>query len=346
MEHKQKTVTISVRKILKWVGIVFGILFIVWAIFFFINTKNNFGSSVGSDVSSSDLTTVTFDDNSNYYPNQPPNNSIRDTREFMKVSYSGSIQTREVKDTVRDVRNIIRDMKGRIDNENTQEKYASIQFVIPKSNFDDFRDEIESLTHKKLYIENTSSQNLLNQKQNIEQRTEITTQTIDELKSDLEKTTSAYTQKNASLQKQLAAAKSSLTTKQNQLASTTVTEGTPEYFKSQQTLAETFELRDKINLLNQQISAEKASFTYQKNNLTNQISGSNKDLEVIKKDDTNLNDNLETVDGSIRINWISLWELATVFSPIHPIILILLLIPLIWFIFRKFKIIPLVVFHW
>jgi chromosome segregation ATPase len=264
----------------------------------------------------------------------------------MKISYSGTIQTREVKDTARDVRNIIRDMKGRIDSENTQEKYASIQFVIPKSNFDDFRDEIESLTHKKLYVENTSSQNLLNQKQNIEQRTETTTQTIDELKLDLEKTTSAYTQKNASLQKQLAAAKSSLATKQSQLASITVTEGTPEYFKSQQTLAETFELRDKINLLNQQISAEKASFTHQKNNLTNQILGSNKDLEVIKKDDVNLNDNLETVNGSIQMNWVSLWELATVFSPIHPIILILLLIPLIWFIFRKIKIIPLVVFHW
>ena len=156
MIQEQKTVTVSIKKILKWLSVIIIVLLI--SRFGYLLSRNN-SSSLRSY--SNEIPMITFTDSGS-------SSSISDTREFMKTSYSGNIKTRDVKNISRDIRGIIRDMDGRIDNEDISEKYGRIDFVIPKSNLDDFRDEIESLVHAKLYTETTSSQNLLNEKKSID----------------------------------------------------------------------------------------------------------------------------------------------------------------------------------
>jgi hypothetical protein len=78
----------------------------------------------------------------------------------------------------------------------------------------------------------------------------------------------------------------------------------------------------------------------QKQNLDNLIANSNNNLTNINKQDSQFTDNIETVNGSINVNWVSLWEIATIFSPISPVIIIIILIILIWIILKRSGFIP------
>ena len=191
MIQEQKTVTVSIKKILKWLSVIIIVLLI--SRFGYLLSRNN-SSSLRSY--SNEIPMITFTDSGS-------SSSISDTREFMKTSYSGNIKTRDVKNISRDIRGIIRDMDGRIDNEDISEKYGRIDFVIPKSNLDDFRDEIESLVHAKLYTETTSSQNLLNEKKSIENRSDIATKSLSDTQLEKTKLESTYSKNIASLQSQI-----------------------------------------------------------------------------------------------------------------------------------------------
>lgn len=327
------------------------IWFLLFAGFTIIN--GSIGVSVGDDVSYNEITTIDFDGGgsrtlanpmrqsfgSNWF-NQNENGSIADTREFMKVSYSGNIKTRDVKDTARDVRGIIRDMEGRVDSENVNEKYGYINFVIPKSNFDDFRDEIESITHKKLYTENTSSQNLLSQKQNIEEQNNITTKSLIELQNELKTLSVKHTQTVATLKKELA-------TIQKQLADTRkrISETKDSSLLTNLYLQESYEQTGE-NQANQRINSENTQYANQKNALDQAISANKGTLQSIANQDQKFTENIETVNGSVNIQWINSWQLAKTFSPIHPIFIIAILFIIIWYILRKTNKVPMFVFKW
>lgn len=327
------------------------IWFLLFAGFTIIN--GSMGVSVGDDVSYNEITTIDFDGGgsrtlanpmrqsfgSNWF-NQNENGSIADTREFMKVSYSGNIKTRDVKDTARDVRGIIRDMDGRVDSENVSEKYGYINFVIPKSNFDDFRDEIESITHKKLYTENTSSQNLLNQKQNIEEQNNLATKSLIELQEELKTLSAKHTQTVATLKKEL-------TTIQKQLADTRtlISKTTDSSLLTNLYLQESYEQTGE-NQAKQRINSENTQYANQKNALDQAISGNKGTLQSIANQDQKFTENIETVNGSVNIQWINSWQLAKTFSPIHPIFIIAILFIIIWYILRKTNKVPMFVFKW
>ena len=83
-----------------------------------------------------------YDEEINYYGNQSKTLSINDTREFMKTSYDTQIQTRNVKSVLRDIKGSIKVANGRIDQLNENTKSGYISFVIPKINFENFKDEI------------------------------------------------------------------------------------------------------------------------------------------------------------------------------------------------------------
>lgn len=327
------------------------IWFLLFAGFTIIN--GSIGVSVGDDVSYNEITTIDFDGGgsrtlanpmrqsfgSNWF-NQNENGSIADTREFMKVSYSGNIKTRDVKDTARDVRGIIRDMEGRVDSENVNEKYGYINFVIPKSNFDDFRDEIESITHKKLYTENTSSQNLLSQKQNIEEQNNITTKSLIELQNELKTLSVKHTQTVATLKKELA-------TIQKQLADTRkrISETKDSSLLTNLYLQESYEQTGE-NQANQRINSENTQYANQKNALDQAISANKGTLQNIATQDQKFTENVETVNGSINIQWVNLWQLAQIFSPIPPLLVIVFLLVVIWYILRKMNKVPIFIFKW
>jgi Ca2+/Na+ antiporter len=121
------------------------------------------------------------------------NPSISDTREFLKTSYASEIKTRDVSDTVKDVKNSVKGADGRIDSLESSEKYGYISFVVPKSKFEAFRDEIESLTHEKLYTEDISSKNLLTQKQGIEEQETDVNYRLTNIQIEKERITNPFT---------------------------------------------------------------------------------------------------------------------------------------------------------
>lgn len=338
------------------------IAILIWFLLFAGLTilNNAMGVNVGDDVSSDEITAVSFDGGGssilksplreNFYPdmfNQNGSGSIADTREFMKVSYSGNIKTRDVKDTTRDVRGIIRDMDGRVDSENVSEKYGYVNFVIPKSNFDDFRDEIESITHKKLYIENTSSQNLLNQKQNIEQNMDLTNKSLSDLQSEKTKSETAHNKSLASLQAQLKSLTTSAETMRAKLdAMPAAEEGSPEQVQARMTQESYINFSNQVAELKNKIAQENRVFTENKKSFDSAIGQFNNQLGEIKKDDKAFADNIETVNGSVSIQWVNLWQLAQIFSPIHPILIIIILLIIIWYILRRKNKVPMFVFKW
>lgn len=332
------------------------IWFLLFAGFTIIN--GSIGVSVGDDVSYNEITTIDFDGGgsrtlanpmrqsfgSNWF-NQNENGSIADTREFMKVSYSGNIKTRDVKDTARDVRGIIRDMEGRIDSENVNEKYGYINFVIPKSNFDDFRDEIESITHKKLYTENTSSQNLLSQKQNIEEQSGQATMTLGQLQQSQADLTKKHNQTTANLKSELVSVQKKITNIRNIFSTYIPPESGDTSYINELTAQLTIYLNEESQI-KQKISTENTNYQSQNKSLTDQIANTNNTIKDINTQDKNFTANVETVNGSVNIQWVNLWQLAQIFSPIPPIFIIVFLLLIIWYVLRKMNRVPMFILKW
>ena len=269
-----------------------------------------------------------------YYPRYQENPSITDTREFLKVNYSATIQTRDVPKVVTDVKNIIKGADGRIDDLYSSEKSGRIGFVVAKSKFEAFRSEVEALTHKKLYAESVSSQNLLGQKQGIEERTSTIVSSLDDVNKQKTALTATHTQAVNAIQSELTRVQGELTAVRTQIGNTT----------SQQILAS---LRSQEATLvsedatqRQRLNAENNTYASNKQKLDNLIANYNNSLANINEEAQQFTDNVETVSGSIYVRWVSFWELATIFSPISPIIIIVVLVILAWIYLGRIGFIP------
>jgi hypothetical protein len=256
--------------------------------------------------------------------------NVTDTREFLKVSYNATLKTRDVRETVRDVKGAIRDAEGRIDNENTSDKRGTISFVVPKSKFDAFRDEIESLTHSKLYTETISSQNLLNQKQGIEQQMQTATSSLASLEQQKRDLDARHNQTINTIQRELTSIAEQLTAVRQAM------NNTQDEAQLAQLRAQESALVSRQVTLRQNRDSENASYNSRNQTLTTQIAYAKNNVNQVQKQDDQFTNNIETVNGYIHISWIGLWGLAAALSPIHPIIIVLVLaVGLAWFLSRK-----------
>ncbi|MBP9821810.1 MAG: DUF4349 domain-containing protein [Candidatus Pacebacteria bacterium] len=259
---------------------------------------------------------------------------ISDTREFLKTSYSAQIQTRDVEDVVGDVKNAVRDAEGRIDSVSDGEKHGYISFAVPKSNFDQFRDDIESLTHEKLYTENVSSQNLLNQKQNIEQQEESITTRLAQLEKSKRDADTKHAALVAGFQRDLSSVAYDLIEIRQRIAET---DNSTE--RAQLVAQESVLVKSEANLKYNR-DQESRNYTAANTSLVAQINQEKANLAGNEKQDDQFEDNIETVHGSISVNWISSWQMAKLFSPIHPTIIIIILVLILWYYLNRKAYIP------
>ncbi len=339
MQPVQKTITLSIKKILISIGVII-ILFIAYQIFLGNMGRHRYASDISLSLDS-EMPAVDFsEDTSNR------NASISDTREFMKVSYSGNIKTRDVQDISRDVRGIVRDMNGRIDSENVSEKYGRINFVIPKSNLQDFRDEIESLTHAKLYTENTSSENLLSEKKSLENRSDTATTYLANTQSEKSKLESTYTKEITSLQSQIKTLEKLSQEKISQIGVWSSAQNDIYRDQINQLNQETANIADQISNLRNTITQKNRIYTQERDRLNATITQINSEIDLIKKDDLNFTEKIETVSGSVSIEWVSVWELVKLISPIPPLVITVLLVIIFWYILRKFNKVPIFIVKW
>lgn len=336
-QHQRKVIQVSRVKSIVAVVLILIALFAWYSNYGVVNTISIAPESGGTTPSVSSMDMVdegvseTYPGYYSRYQNDP---SITDTREFLKVSYSATIQTRDVSQIVTDVKNIIKGADGRIDDLYSSEKSGRIGFVVAKSKFEAFRTEIEALTHKKLYVESVSSQNLLGQKQNIEERTSAIVGSLDELTRERTALITAHTQAVNIIQNELTRINNELTAVRTQIAHTTNAQILTS-LRSQELVFVNEDARERERLV-----TENTSYASKKQKLDAQITSYDAHLTTVTQEDQQFSDNIETVNGSIYVRWVSFWELANIFSPISPLIIIALLVIVIWFYLRRRGFIP------
>lgn len=92
-----------------------------------ITYPGSMGSAESSDVNIGN--SVTSKIMPDFYPNNQQQ-SINDTREFLKTSYGASIRTRDVRDVVTSAKNIVKGNDGRVDSISSSEKNGYLTFVV------------------------------------------------------------------------------------------------------------------------------------------------------------------------------------------------------------------------
>ncbi|OHA36663.1 MAG: hypothetical protein A3H57_03465 [Candidatus Taylorbacteria bacterium RIFCSPLOWO2_02_FULL_43_11] len=256
----------------------------------------------------------------------------------MKTNYLAEIKVRDVSKVVNDVKNIVKGSDGRVDNFQSSEKKGYISFVVPKRNFDSFRDQVEALTHRRLYSENISSENLLGTKQTIETQTTAVVSELESLNRQKDALDKKHTQTVSAINAELARIKTELTLARKNISlliGTTTDAALLSYWRDQEG-----SLTSQDSVQRQKLSSENSSYSYEKKDLDNQIAYQNSSLSYLSSQDTAFMNNVETVSGSVNVQWISWWQLARVFSPIHPTWIILILaVAVVAFLYHK-KYIP------
>jgi len=332
-QRERKVIRISKKKLIWTPIVIIAVLIIGWTILSIL--MSSFSSARSKSMNGGSSYDMLTSSNGSSRESMPPeyyqdqNSSIKDTREFMKTSYSSSIQTRDVSKTITAVKNVVKGADGRVDELNTSEKYGRVRFVVAKSKFDAFRDEIESLTNEKLYTESISSQNLLSDKQNIEGQILDANTSLSDLNRQKDALVASHTKIINSLNKELTRINGDLVVVRAKIAA--LGNNTIDIQLSEQ---ETSLVQQQTNQT-QNINQENKNYSIQKNNLDVLINNANANLGSANKQDSKFTDNIETVNGYVNAEWISLWGMAVIFSPIHPTWIIIILIIAGFVIFRK-----------
>jgi hypothetical protein len=321
---ERKVIRLSKRRTLIWLIII--IVLVIVAGFSYDGMKPQYFGNKGSEVNIPQFDSGSSYDNDYgvmapssypYYNNEYTD--ISDTREFLKVSYSSRIQTRDVPNAIKKVKGAVREYEGRIDNESSSAKSGYVQFVVPKSNFESFRAEIESITHAKLFTESVSSQNLLGQKQSIERRTATATSTLEDLEKERASEIANHNQKVNSFNRQIASVQTQI---RNLRAQQEQTDSEDVYTALQ---AQISQLSAQEASLMRQLENENYSYSSKISRILTEINYSKQNVSYLEKEDTQFENTIETVNGYISVNWISYWDMAVLISPVHPCIILTLL---------------------
>ncbi len=238
------------------------------------------------------------------YPYPYPNPSVpsTDTREFLKVSYNAEMLTRGVQALTRRVETTVRGYDGRIDAESSSPKYGYVSFVVPMSKYEAFRTELEGLVGSRFLTVSINSENLLPEKQSIEEQQKQADTALAGYQSARQKLVTAHTSAVGVLQSQIDAATRQLSNLQEETPSAEVT-------------AQIQVVSDNLASLQARLASENNSYTTQLAAADAQIKYGQDWQKAVKTQDQALLDNVATVSGTVSLRWISLWELALLYLP-------------------------------
>lgn len=250
-----------------------------------------------------------------------------DTREFLKTDYNATLQTREVQSLTRSVETIVRGHDGRVDQTSSSEKSGSVRFIVPASEFDDFRTEIEGLVDSRFLSISVQSQNLLSQKRNIEATQEVVEKSLATLTAERKSLVSRHNSALASLQSQI---------DDNALESSLLSaESTTDPLRQSQIANRLYVLANELLGLTSRLANENSSYSYSIKSYDAQIANANANLSSVKKQDQDLLDTVATVRGTISLRWISYTEIAQMYLPGFWIPGIFMALALLTFFFER-----------
>jgi len=232
---------------------------------------------------------------------------ISDNREFLKKDYNAAVRTREVNELTGRIETIVRGMSGRVDSSSRSEKSGYVSFAIPVGRLESFRAEIKSLVWEKFYTEQIYTQNLLPQKQSIEEQQKQAEKNLSQLKPDRDALIGAHNRTLISIQTQLQAIVDQLSV----LQSATTTDPA-----AQARIAENIqELINESVRVKTLLATENRDYQTKLGNLDSQIKSAEDNVDNVKKQDQNLLDNVATIQGTISLSWISIWEILDLYLP-------------------------------
>jgi hypothetical protein len=240
-----------------------------------------------------------------YYPQPTPTVPVTDTREFLQTDYNVTIKTRNVQELTRRAETTVRGFGGRVDGSSSSEKWGSVSFVLPASKFEAFRDEIESFTSPRFTTIETRTENLLPQKQSIEEQ-----------KKQIEKNAAQYRAERKSLIAGHASTVASLQTKLSNVAYELTqlrVEQTTDAVRRAYINARIAELVTEQSGLQTRLASENSYYSRQLNELDARIKDTESGLEWVATADKNLIDTVATVRGTISLNWISIGEVIELY---------------------------------
>lgn len=236
------------------------------------------------------------------YPYQNPDVPVSDTREFLKTYYSATLSTRDVQGLTRRVETTVRGYDGRIDQESSSPQYGSVSFAIPQGKYEAFRTELESLVGSRFIVTSISSQNLLPQKVSIEEQQKQADTALAEYRVARQKIVTAHANAVRSLQAMIDAARAELTV----LGAQTPTS---------ETAARLQIVASDMSSLQQRLTNENAAYTSQLNTADKNITSAIDWQKAVGTKDQALMDEVATVNGTVSIQWISLWDMAQRYLP-------------------------------
>ncbi|MCR4333712.1 MAG: DUF4349 domain-containing protein [Patescibacteria group bacterium] len=216
------------------------------------------------------------------YPYPSPDVPVSDTREFLKIYYNATMQTRDVPALTRRVETTVRGYDGRIDNESSSDKYGYVSFALPEAKYDAFRAELEDLVGSRFLKLDISSQNMLSQKVSIEEQQKQADQALADYTTARQKIINAHAGTVQSLQAQIDDANTTESAK---------------------------------TLLQVQLAKENTAYTQNLSNADANISYAKTWQKAVQTQDATLLANVATVNGTVSIQWISFWDIALLYLP-------------------------------
>lgn len=339
-ENIQKTEKVLVVSKKKFLWTVF-ILLVLAAIVLFVVMRSMNTARMGLSSGSSPSAFSIRQEGRMAYPYPPGqgNGTISDMREFMKVFYNGTIKTHDVRDTMRDVRSILRDADGRIDSETINDRYGSVRFVIPKKNFEEFQDGMAENFHTKLYTESTTADNLLSEKQSIEERTAQAKDALATLKEEQVALKKAHTARVTSLNARIATAQKSIASIRVNLSNTTLQSS--EYNALIQSESA---LLAEENVLRSQLQSENNDYSNKNSAFIDEIEMYENEFKKYGIAEEKFVVNIETVEGVVTAQFTSWWGIFKEFSPVHPTIIVIILVLVLFRVLQKVRILPIIRF--
>lgn len=256
-----------------------------------------------------------------YYPND--STPIADNREFIKTSYSATLRTRQVSKLVQQIQTTVRSSGGRVDSSSSSARWGYVSFAIPANQLAVFRDQIKDLVNVRFYTETTGAQNLLPQKQLLESQRRQIDATLQQLRDEQVRVRTEYNRAIASINTQIDG-------NSNQLANISARlEVTSDYNLRMELIRQQNILLAERQALEANLVNKRTAYASKTALLNTQIKNSEASLNANRGEDQQLIDNVATVQGTISLNWISIWEILELYSPINLIALIFIIAALI-----------------
>ncbi len=254
---------------------------------------------------------------------------ISDTREYLKTDYNASISTRHVATTSRRIQTMIRGYGGRIESGDIQAEYSYVHFAIPQDKLENFRTELHQQTGERFIVESTQFTNLLSQKQNIEKQVQDTEQTLLQIEAHRAQETSRHDTNVKNMKQQLVRINNNIQTVESRLQ----LEGENDPHRTTDEKLHSSLLSERY-YLKQNLQNENANFTRTLNQLNTQKTQANSQRTNLETKNTDLLENVATVNGTITIDFISIPQIIDLYIPYSKLWFFILGIAMIWYVKR------------